>query len=362
MTINYTTLLGLAQPVPGTEANTWGTIVNESLTALLDSAIAGSTTFSVTSGNVTLSDNDGAADQARSAILIPTGTPGVSRDITAPSRSKAYIVLNQSNAPVVIKGAATTGATVTAGTSAIVAWNGVDFVLVGLLGQTDSATPFETSFGFEAGKVSTGANNSFFGYQSGKANTTGASNETHGYQALYSNTSGHSNSAVGTQSLYSNTTGEGNVAMGISTLNSNTTGDYNTAIGWVSLLTNTTGTQNVAVGFLTASDNTTGINNTALGAQAGGISTGSNNTVIGRAALASSLSVNNEITIGNSSNTVIRYPHNYSTVASLPLATIGRGSRTFVTDASSPTFGSTVAGGGAIFISVFSNGTNWIVG
>jgi len=41
-----------------------------------------------------------------------------------------------------------------------------------LLGDTNSATPFETSLGFEAGNVNTGANNTFIGYQAGKANTT----------------------------------------------------------------------------------------------------------------------------------------------------------------------------------------------
>lgn len=131
MTINYTTLLGLAQPVPGTEANTWGTVVNDSITELVEDAIAGSATASVTSGDWTLTTTgSGAVNQARSAILIPTGTPGVSRNIIAPSSSKAYIVENQSNAAVVVKGSATTGATVAAGTTALVAWDGADFVLV----------------------------------------------------------------------------------------------------------------------------------------------------------------------------------------------------------------------------------------
>ena len=131
MTINYTTLLGLARPVTGTEANTWGTVVNESVTALVESSIAGSATASVTSGDWTLSTTGGGvANQARAAILIPTGTPGVSRNIIAPSSSKAYIVDNQSNAAVVIKGAATTGVSIATNTAALVAWDGADFVLV----------------------------------------------------------------------------------------------------------------------------------------------------------------------------------------------------------------------------------------
>jgi hypothetical protein len=51
------------------------------------------------------------------------------------------------------------------------------------------------------------------------------------------------------------------------------------------------------------------------------------------------------------------------TVATLPSAvTSGKGARSFVTDASAPAFGSTVAGGGAVATPVYSDGTNWKVG
>jgi len=50
-------------------------------------------------------------------------------------------------------------------------------------------------------------------------------------------------------------------------------------------------------------------------------------------------------------------------VADLPSAvTSGIGSRAFVTDSSVSTFGSTVAGGGATKVPVYSDGTNWKVG
>ena len=51
------------------------------------------------------------------------------------------------------------------------------------------------------------------------------------------------------------------------------------------------------------------------------------------------------------------------TVATLPSAvTSGKGARSFVTDALGPTFGATVAAGGAIAVPVYSDGTNWKVG
>jgi hypothetical protein len=48
--------------------------------------------------------------------------------------------------------------------------------------------------------------------------------------------------------------------------------------------------------------------------------------------------------------------------AVLPPAVYGAGARAFATDALSPTFGATVAGGGAVKVPVYSDGTNWKVG
>jgi len=51
------------------------------------------------------------------------------------------------------------------------------------------------------------------------------------------------------------------------------------------------------------------------------------------------------------------------TVAALPsAATSGAGARAFVSDANATTFASTVAGGGANKVPVYSDGTNWKIG
>ena len=128
MTTAFTTLLGYALPVTGELSGTWGDVVNNSITQLVEDSIAGVATADVTLGNWTLTTTGlGVDNQARKAILIPTGTPGVSRNIVAPSSSKAYIVVNQSDANVVLKGSATTGVTIASGKTTLVAWNGSDF-------------------------------------------------------------------------------------------------------------------------------------------------------------------------------------------------------------------------------------------
>ena len=124
-------------------------------------------------------------------------------------------------------------------------------------------------------------------------------------------------------------TSDFSVAMGHESLR-NGDGNHNTAIGYVasglaSGANNTTlgshtlysgsGGNNVAIGsYALRGDNVNGNNNIAIGYCAhgqtnGGLSlTGSNNIIIGASAQASSTSVNNEITLGNSSNNLFRMP------------------------------------------------------
>ena len=158
MATNYTNLLGFALPTTGELSGTWGQVVNDSITELVEDSIAGTATASVTSGDWTLSTTgSGAANEARCAIIRPTGSPGVSRNVIAPSSSKAYIVDNQSNASIVFKGAATVGVTIAAGKQALVAWNGSDFVQVGA-----SAGGSDTQVQYNSGGALAGSSNLTF--------------------------------------------------------------------------------------------------------------------------------------------------------------------------------------------------------
>jgi len=128
---NFSPLLGLALPTTGDLSGTWGTTVNDSITSLIDSAVAGTTTLSA-NADVTLSTTNGAANQARNAVILWTASNGATtRNITAPAQSKAYIVINAGTGSVVIRGTGpTTGVTVLSGYKVLVAWNGSDFVSV----------------------------------------------------------------------------------------------------------------------------------------------------------------------------------------------------------------------------------------
>jgi hypothetical protein len=129
---NFSPLLGLALPTTGDLSGTWGTTVNDSITELLDSAVAGTTTLS-TDTNVTLTTTNGAANQARNAVLLCTGARTTLKTITAPAQSKAYIVINATTGGFGVKvvgSGPTTGVTIVNGEKALIAWNGSDFVIV----------------------------------------------------------------------------------------------------------------------------------------------------------------------------------------------------------------------------------------
>jgi len=91
---SYTTSLRLVQPSAGEYPGTWGTEVNNSLTALVDKAVAGTTSITMTAANYTLTNADGVADEAKSMFLVLGGTPGASFAVIVPSVSKLYFVTN----------------------------------------------------------------------------------------------------------------------------------------------------------------------------------------------------------------------------------------------------------------------------
>jgi len=133
MATSYTSLLGLALPVTGELSGTWGDTVNNAITSLLDTSIAG-TTLLTADADVTLSTTAGTANQARQMIILWTAGGTTTRNITAPAQSKAYVVINAttSTQSIVLRGVGpTTGVTVTAGDKALIVWNGSDFVRVG---------------------------------------------------------------------------------------------------------------------------------------------------------------------------------------------------------------------------------------
>tara|TARA_R100000700_G_scaffold8662_1_gene12643 strand:- start:8354 stop:9562 length:1209 start_codon:yes stop_codon:yes gene_type:complete len=121
MSSTFTTNLRLNKQGDGDNPNSWGQVLNNGVISLVDDAVAGYTTISVgTTATVTLTENQGSGDQARSAFLEIKGSVGGSHSIInvlIPNNSKSYVVRNSvsyasAGADVILKVAGNTGVTI----------------------------------------------------------------------------------------------------------------------------------------------------------------------------------------------------------------------------------------------------------
>jgi hypothetical protein len=134
-----TALIGLTLPATGTLSGQWGDTVNNAISQIIDVAVAGTQTIS-TDADITLSVTTGTyagtgltGNSSQYAVILWTAGGTATRTITVPAQSKTYVVINKTSSTqsITIKGTTGTGVTVAAGTRAIVAWDGVNFVNVG---------------------------------------------------------------------------------------------------------------------------------------------------------------------------------------------------------------------------------------
>ena len=78
MTTQYTPILKLALPVTGELSGTWGDVVNDNITSMVEQAIAGLATISTWSANAhTLSTANGTTSESRCAMLVAQDGAGL---------------------------------------------------------------------------------------------------------------------------------------------------------------------------------------------------------------------------------------------------------------------------------------------
>jgi len=155
MTTAYTPILQLALPVTGELNGTWGDVVNNNITSMVEQAIAGLATISTwTTASHTLTTANGTTDEARCAILECSGAPGAAATVICPTFSKVYIIKNSVTGgyAVTLKTSAGTGISVPNGSTALLYCDGTNVVS----GATYMATIVATSItdtGLTSGRV-----------------------------------------------------------------------------------------------------------------------------------------------------------------------------------------------------------------
>jgi len=92
----FTSRIRLEKQADGANPNSWGLVLNQNVIDLVDDAIAAYTTVTVSAADVTLTSEDGASDQARSAFIELIGNLTTSHNIILPAQSKSYFIRNKS--------------------------------------------------------------------------------------------------------------------------------------------------------------------------------------------------------------------------------------------------------------------------
>ena len=145
----------------GEQPGVWGTTTNTNLGTLIEDAIAGYISVSVTSANQAFTANNGAADQARNATIALTTTTGAAFAVYAPPAAKQYVIYNTSAYAATVYNstvlgnttAAGLGVTVAAGKKLAIFSDGTNFreveaaTFVGILPVVNGGTGVATSTG-----------------------------------------------------------------------------------------------------------------------------------------------------------------------------------------------------------------------
>jgi hypothetical protein len=111
----YSPSLRIELITTGDQAGTWGNTTNTNLGTLVESAIAGYVSVSVTTANQALTALNGAADQARNMTIALTTTTGANFAVYAPPAEKTYVIYNASSYAATIYNSTVIGNTTAAG-------------------------------------------------------------------------------------------------------------------------------------------------------------------------------------------------------------------------------------------------------
>ncbi len=150
MSSTYSSTLRIQLIDTNTEFEAWGQPTDNNLGTIIEQAIVGSNTISLTNlTTYTLSTANAAPDEARNAVLVFNGVLTANCNVIAPSVQKVYVISNQTTGGygVTIKTSGGNGVQVANGTNQLVYCNGTVFssavnvnTIIGNLSVSGSST------------------------------------------------------------------------------------------------------------------------------------------------------------------------------------------------------------------------------
>jgi hypothetical protein len=130
MASTYSPSLKITLMGDGDQAGLWGQTTNTNLGTLIEQAITGVTSITMSDANYTLSNFNGVSDEARNAVLVVTGSNNAVRDLIPPVVEKVYIIANNTAGGFAIRviGATGTGVNIASGATQVVYCDGTNFI------------------------------------------------------------------------------------------------------------------------------------------------------------------------------------------------------------------------------------------
>jgi hypothetical protein len=129
MASTYSPSLRLELIGDGDQSGIWGQTTNNNLGGLLEQAVSGVITITMSDANYTMSNFNGVVDEARNQVLVVNGTNTAVRNLIAPLVEKTYVVQNSTTGGYAIQviGSSGLGVTIPNGIAAYVYCDGVNF-------------------------------------------------------------------------------------------------------------------------------------------------------------------------------------------------------------------------------------------
>jgi hypothetical protein len=129
MATQYTSVLKLALPTTGELSGTWGDVVNDNITSMVEQAIAGLATINTWTTNThTLTVANGTTSESRCAMLVAQDGAGLTAagEIICPAATKLYVLKNSTTYAITLKTASGTGVAVPVGQTAFLFCDGTN--------------------------------------------------------------------------------------------------------------------------------------------------------------------------------------------------------------------------------------------
>jgi len=275
MASTYSPSLKLTLMGDGDQSGLWGQTTNTNLGTLVEQAITGVVSITMSDANYTLTSFNGITDEARNAVLVVTGTNNAVRDLIPPVQEKLYTIVNNTTGGYAIRviGVSGTGVNVPNGATCLVYCDGTNFVN----GLSGSAGNFSVAGALTVTGATTLSSALTYGGVALSNAVTGTGNMVLSASPTFTGTPISTTAANGTNTTQIATTAFVNAAVTVatstlgtmSTQNANAvtiTGGSITGITDLAVADGGTGRSTLTANAVLVGDGTSGINSVSPGA------------------------------------------------------------------------------------------------